>query len=319
MRIRTFALGSFAILALGSAAKAQSPSYSWTGFYGGISVGGSFGNRHQNWSPAGACGMNAVCFAPGNPGTLPYASENGPIIPSFFGNSENGPPTGWPGHLNSAGFAPSIGVSLGYNRQITPNLVIGFENQFNIFATQSGDGWRNSQTYGPYNAGYGTVSGQRTDSINTTGSLRWLDLMTGRIGVAQDRTLFYVKGGLALGGVRLSTDARSSETNVYNDGYEGGGTSRTDSTWNGSKSATRAGFALGGGIEHALTDAISVKLDATYFNLGKVSAMATGTTFTTNTGNPFPAPSPGAGKAQPYKVSQKFDGVLVSIGLNFHY
>lgn len=318
MRIRTFALGSIAVLAFGSAARAQSPSYSWTGFYGGISVGGSFGNTHQGWSPVGACSTNAVCFAPGRSGTLPYASENGPILPTYFGNSENGPPVGWPGHFNGTGFTPSIGFSLGFNRQIAPNLVVGIENQFNILAPLDGNSWHSGQTSGPYNSGYlGSVTDQRSDTVSVTGGPRWLDLLTGRIGLAHDRTLFYVKGGLALGGVRLSTDARSSET-IYNTGYSSG-TSTTDTAWSGSKTTTRAGFALGGGIEQALTDTISLKLDATYFDLGKVTTTATGRSFTTITGNPGSSPAPGAGTAQPYNVSQKFDGVLVSVGLNFHY
>lgn len=324
MKFSTVAIGSFAVLALGSTARAQAPSYNWSGVYGGISVGGSFGDRHQAWSPVGSCTNQSVCFAPGSRGLVPYATTgSGPVIPSFASN-ENGPlPVGWPGSLNDAGFTPSIGFSLGYNRQIAPNIVIGVENQLNVFAIQSGNQYANSQAYGPYNDGYvGTASGQRTDEVNTTSGPRWLDTFTGRLGFAHDRTLFYVKGGLAVGGVRLATDAHSLETNTYyNNGYAGDGTSSTATSWNGSTSATRAGLAVGGGIEQSLTDAISLKVDATYYNLGRVSTTATGTSLTTTTGtlNSAYTPPPGTGTAQAYKVSQKFDGVLLSVGLNFHY
>ena len=134
-------------------------------------------------------------------------------------------------------------------------------------------------------------------------------------GYAQDRTLFYVKGGLALGSIGLSTQAASSET-IYNSGYSTG-SSTTDTVWAGHKNQIRAGYALGGGIEQALSDSVSLRVDGTYFDLGTTTATATGTTITTGTGSP-PVPA-GNGTAQSYSVSKKADGLLLSVGLNFRY
>lgn len=74
-----------------------------------------------------------------------------------------------------------------------------------------------------------------------------------RAGVAIDRTLLYATGGLAAGKV----------TNRFSIGLPGLGYTSPD--WSASK--IRYGYAVGAGIEHKLTENVSMKLEGLYVNL----------------------------------------------------
>ncbi len=76
----------------------------------------------------------------------------------------------------------------------------------------------------------------------------WLGTARGRVGYAFDRFMPYVTGGLAVGGVKNSIS-----------GF-------------GDQSTTKAGYALGGGIEAALTGPWTAKVEYLYADLGRVSA-----------------------------------------------
>ncbi len=86
-------------------------------------------------------------------------------------------------------------------------------------------------------------AGQRCENRNN-----WLGTTRGRIGYAFDRYLPYVTGGLAFGGVKNSVSG------------------------SGDSSTTKAGYALGGGIEAAINGPWSAKVEYLYADLGRTGA-----------------------------------------------
>ena len=134
------------------------------------------------------------------------------------------------------------GGQIGYNYQLTPGSgwVLGAEADFQ-----------------------GTTFGRRGDgSIGTTSyygvapSLDWFGTVRGRLGYAFDRWLVYGTGGFAYGGGSASPYASAYPYTLPD--------------------TTRLGYAVGGGVEYALTDHVSVKVEGLYVDLGKKSS---GTTY----------------------------------------
>ncbi len=88
----------------------------------------------------------------------------------------------------------------------------------------------------------------------------WLGTARGRVGYAFDRFMPYVTGGLAVGGVKNSV------------------------TGLGETSTTKAGYALGGGMEAALAGPWTAKVEYLYTDLGRTDAPASSEVrFKTNT------------------------------------
>jgi outer membrane immunogenic protein len=128
--------------------------------------------------------------------------------------------------FNSAGFLG--GAQLGGNVQFNW-LVLGLEGDF----SWTGLGLKGS---GTDSAG---------DTINT--NVEWTSTVTGRIGAAFDRLLLYGKGGLAL------AQDNSSFTSL-----SPGDTAST--------SLMRTGWTVGAGLEYALTDNWSAKIEYDYLD-----------------------------------------------------
>ena len=102
--------------------------------------------------------------------------------------TSNPKPDGWLG-----------GVYVGYNYQMTNNIVIGGEADF---------AW--------------TGADDNTDIVHASGSvhdpldleLEWEGAVRARLGYAVDRFLPYVAGGVAFGRVKTDADGESDDTNV---------------------------------------------------------------------------------------------------------
>lgn len=103
-----------------------------------------------------------------------------------------------------------------------------------------------------------------TASASAKNELDWFGTLRGRAGVAFDQTLVYFTGGLAFGGVKDSVSA----------------TPAVGATSTASKSDTKTGYVLGGGVEHLLNPRWSVKAEYQYIDLGsdKLSTTAAGGT-----------------------------------------
>ncbi len=140
---------------------------------------------------------------------------------------------------------------------------------------------------------YGT-SGVWTETITGRAQIDWLATIKGRIGVTADRTLFFVTGGLAVGGVTQETSAT-----LWVDGPDGG----TTTMWHGENSETRFGFVVGAGIEQALDDHWIISGSAEYFNLGTAEYDVTSSDNTTIIGH----------------QTQVLDGGSVKLGVKYKF
>lgn len=125
------------------------------------------------------------------------------------------------------------GLQVGYDRQFG-SLVVGIEAD--IQATGIG-----GEGAGP--------SGAAT--AETDLGIDWYGSVRPRVGLAFDRTLVYATGGFAYGSVSGTIDAADGA----------GNTARVDSDSAG------LGYAVGGGIEHALTDHLSVRAEYQFVHL----------------------------------------------------
>lgn len=84
-------------------------------------------------------------------------------------------------------------------------------------------------------------------------------LLGGRVGFAWDRTLIYAKGG------RVYLDGAASQATTK-PGFQTQASGNLD------------GWAYGGGVEHAFTDRISLKLEYLHFDFGRVAGSQTSIT-----------------------------------------
>ena len=133
----------------------------------------------------------------------------------------------------------TAGVQVGYN-VARCNTVFGLEADYN-FTNSKKTTEMSSQIYGP-----GT-SPIVESGLSSFGTIR------GRAGVAFDHSLLYLTGGLAIGKTRDSWNwAPLVGTSDFN--------------W--SSNGTRLGWTVGAGIEHALSDRMSLKAEVLYIDLG---------------------------------------------------
>jgi outer membrane immunogenic protein len=127
-----------------------------------------------------------------------------------------------------------------------------------------GYNWQAGQTvFGlEADADWSNIKGSATCAAGIVCETRnnWLGTARGRIGYAFDRFMPYVTGGLAVGGVKNSI------------------------TGFGENSTTKAGYALGGGLEAAVAGPWTAKVEYLYVDLGRTSApLGTDVRFKTNT------------------------------------
>jgi outer membrane autotransporter protein len=143
--------------------------------------------------------------------------------------------------------------------------------------------------------------------FNCEASLKWLATGTARVGYALwDRSLIYLKGGVAAGEVELRTTCNTgSSALVTNGGFFLTGCPAQ------SGSDTRVGYTVGFGSEFALTQNWTVKGETNYFNLGKTQiATAGGSTIVGNTFTPTVGGS---------LIDVKTDGFNALIGVNYRF
>ena len=133
-------------------------------------------------------------------------------------------------------------------------------------------------------------------TVNGKTSLTWLGTTRGRVGFVatpDNRLMIYATGGVAYGG-------GNSQFSVFDH--------TTGSFFSGNPSSTRVGWTIGGGVEYAITNNITIKGEYLYADLGSSNF--------TSAGNAFAAANfPGV------SVSGKFDynASIFRAGVNYKF
>jgi outer membrane immunogenic protein len=142
------------------------------------------------------------------------------------------------------------GVQLGANQRIN-QIVFGAEVDFGTFDFGGNRGARD--------ATYPAFPPTSRYNVDAAYSAEWLATARGRLGwLASPNLLIYFTGGLALSDVKV-TNWFSDYSSVVNPVATGGAT----------RDRVKAGYALGGGFEYALTGPWSIKGEYLYIDLGK--------------------------------------------------
>jgi outer membrane immunogenic protein len=209
--------------------------YNWTGFY--VGMNGGFGGGDTSFNLSGDNGAGQAMVNP----------VNGLTVTS--------------GSFRTSGFIG--GGQLGYNWQFNKTWLAGLEADID-YSNINGSG-----SYAATVAG-GALLPFRIDADR---KLQWLGTLRARLGVLPtDRLLIFATGGLAYGQNKTS----ASITNVSGVAFgfipgPDGSTftcSASKTCFAGSGSRTSAGWTVGGGIEYAILNNISLKAEYLYVNLG---------------------------------------------------
>jgi outer membrane immunogenic protein len=189
------------------------PPAGWTGFYVGGDAGAAWSNDRATWNP------------------LPS--------PTAFG--------AFPISANDRGVAFLGGAHAGYNDQIMPDWVLGFEGDW----TWTKAGGTSTEPWIPQ-PGVVLFSGSQT---TMSANLDWLASARGRIGyLLTPGIMAYATGGAAW--AKTNYNAVSENT--------GGGYFATTSS-----SSTQTGYAVGGGLEWMVTDNWTVRAEYLYYQFNK--------------------------------------------------
>lgn len=126
----------------------------------------------------------------------------------------------------------------------------------------------------------GSAACTANPAFTCNGSVEWLGSAKARAGVAFDNLLLFATAGVAAGGFNASNTPKPNNIT-------------------GSYSGTAWGWTVGAGAEYAVTDAISIKAEYAYYDLGPLRSDA-GTVFTT-----------------PVDLTAKTH--TVKVGVNYHF
>jgi outer membrane immunogenic protein len=217
-------------------------AYNWTGFYVGGNVGYSWGRSSNDWNffAQNSSFLSASCSGLGG-------GDNAFCAAGSDSNKLNG----------AIG-----GLQTGYNWQ-TGSFLAGVETDFQF------SGQKVNQTF---NTRFST--GAANDLFNAFGALsasyteklKWLGTARGRIGFTADRWLIYATCGLAYGEVSVSGSASATSLGVPVIGCAGPVCPLA--SW--SNNVTKAGWTVGTGVEGAINDNWSVKVEYLHVDLGGV-------------------------------------------------
>jgi len=240
----------------------------WSGFYLGGNVGAAWSDTHAT------------------PGSFVRQGPGGGI--DFPGRQAVGQ---FPG-FNVGAVGATGGFQVGYNRQFAPNWVAGLEADLAATDLNKTD----TRVFPETHFIDFPLSPIEANTESATQKLKWLGTVRGRLGFTtlDNRLLTYATGGLAYGKIRDS---------AYTIGVpDGAGTAMVGASADG----VRVGWSVGGGMEYALANNWSAKLEYLYYDLGS-------RTLTLDYGS-----VPGdAGN----KINYRFrdTGNLVRVGLNYRF
>ncbi|WP_332691414.1 outer membrane protein [Bosea sp. (in: a-proteobacteria)] len=150
------------------------------------------------------------------------------------------------------------GGQIGYNYQIG-RVVVGVEADLQYLDARQSS-WQAATLNNAFSSATITTTAQA--------SVDWLGTLRLRAGYEVfDRTLVYATGGLAYGRTKNRTTITS--TGFDDDGPFLG-------AWSGSKHDNRVGWALGAGVEYAITNNLTLKGEYLYYDLGRTRYVVAG-------------------------------------------
>ncbi len=253
------------------------PATNWSGFYAGVNTGWFGGSGTVNTDAA----VTSTSTAPVNATAMALGVTNA--------------------SHSSGGFIG--GGQIGYNYQVSPLFVAGFEADIQGL---SGSPERSS-SLSPLIDNNGAVASFATGTT-TTRDISYLGTFRGRIGVTVvPSVLLYVTGGLAYGSVKSETTITQSAINT---------SSPPPATLtSGAFADTRIGYAVGAGGEWMLHSSWSAKLEYLYYDLGSATYATGGLA-----NNVSPTSLQGFGIASVATSTRvRFNDQIVRIGVNYHF
>ncbi len=172
------------------------------------------------------------------------------------------------------------GAAVGYNWQVD-SLLLGAEADYSAL-----DGKNSTRS---------TVTAINPYQLEASTEVDWAATLRGRLGFAFDRSLVYVTGGLAVG-------ERKFDQSIVQLNFP--------YVQTGASSSTKAGWVLGAGIEHAVDDEWSLRLQYLHVDLGSASSGSAGA-----------CPPPDTAVCAVYTGSHKVDFALDSVtaGVNYRF
>jgi outer membrane immunogenic protein len=176
----------------------------------------------------------------------PNAATDGAFLTSLFPGNLGGGKTGFLG-----------GGQAGYNWQ-TGAFVLGAETDFDGSTLDRNINFQSNPFTGP-----GIFTGD-TLNVNAKANLSWLGTTRARIGYVvtpDNRLMIFATGGVAYGG-------GSSNFSVFD--------SRNGLFFAGNPSSDRVGWTVGGGVEYAVTNNITIKAEYLYADLGTTNINTVG-------------------------------------------
>jgi len=260
------------------------PPPTWTGFYAGLNAGGSW-LANTGVGTATVNTFDNTIFHTDGEGAGSAISQTG---------IANVPAGGVVG-----------GGQIGYNYQFTNNFLVGIEADIQGLGVHgNGSVTRLAQEVGDVDV---PPDDQTLSTISSEKSVNWLGTVRGRLGwVATPTLLFFGDGGLAYGGVKSTTQISSIWTSPQIDviteqwlpGY-------------GVYSGTKVGWTAGGGAEWMFLPNWSLKVEYLYYSLGSGSYGLSTSSFSAFFG--------ALDTTNVSRISTKFNGNIVRVGLNYHF
>lgn len=267
------------------------PPPMWTGFYAGLNLGGGVSTS----TTVTTIGYSVYDWAAGAY-NLPFGWTSG----YRAGNA-------------SVGQAGVVGGGqIGYNYQVSPHFVLGFETDFQGTSI-SGSG----TSYGLTGASGNTANPAenflhlQNGVVNASAGIGWIGTVRGRVGfLATPSLLLFATGGFAYGNTYASVGTSGYHWHPGNEIAHP--ENPVTPTWT-SLSSTRVGWTVGGGAEWMFLQNWSAKVEALYYDLGSQSV-----------GGQF---SPLINPAAPNSIAIingatttfNYQGVIARIGVNYHF
>ena len=233
------------------------PPFTWTGLYGGVNIGGAFGNRDSQWT------RENIHSALGRP--------------IFSG-------VAWQSQTNLTGVTG--GGQIGYNYQFNPWFVVGLETDFQGARIQSNtNGWGQGVTVPAAPVGFVLSSGY-AGSGTVNSSIDWWGSVRGRVGVTAllPNLMIYGTGGFAY--AQVNTNANYGSVRGINSVFFIFPNSISSSAFGAASfNNVKTGWTVGGGFEYAplMFPNWSFKLEYDYVDLGRTTLTTFGLGATSST------------------------------------